>query len=78
MTVSVKKWGNSLALRIPKDVAKSLSLEDSSQMELTIEDKILTLKPKEDNYLESLVMQINESNRHHGVDTGVSVGHEEW
>jgi len=78
MTVSVKKWGNSLALRIPKDIVQSLALEDSSQMELTIENNTLMLRAKESDYLESLVMQINESNLHSEIDTGERVGHEEW
>lgn len=30
----VAKWGNSLAIRIPKDVADALSLEEGQQVEI--------------------------------------------
>lgn len=78
MTVSLKKWGNSLALRIPKDVANSLHVDNNSLMELDVKDGILTLKPKKSNRLESLVSQINDDNLHKEIDTGRSVGYEEW
>jgi antitoxin MazE len=78
MTVSLKKWGNSLALRIPKDVASSLHVDNNSLMELDVKDGVLTLRPKKNNLLESLVSQINDENLHKEIDTGRSVGNEEW
>jgi len=78
MTVSLKKWGNSLALRIPKDVASSLHVDTNSLMELDVKDGVLTLRPKKNNLLETLVSQINSVNLHKEVDTGKSVGNEEW
>ncbi|CAA6814830.1 MAG: Programmed cell death antitoxin MazE [uncultured Sulfurovum sp.] len=78
MTVSLKKWGNSLALRIPKDMANSLDIDNNSLMELDINDGVLTLRPKKNNLLETLVSQINNENLHKEIDTGKSVGNEEW
>jgi len=78
MTVSLKKWGNSLALRIPKDVASSLHVDTNSLMELDVKDGVLTLRPKKSNLLETLVSQINSENLHKEIDTGRSVGNEEW
>jgi len=78
MTVALKKWGNSLALRIPKDIAKTLSIEYNSMMELEIVDEALVLKPKKSTLLEDLVSQINSQNLHSEVSTGKSVGNEEW
>lgn len=78
MTVAVKRWGNSLALRIPKDIATTLSIENNSLMELTIENKTLTLKPKTNTYLEDLVSKITTENLHQEMDTGRSMGNEEW
>jgi len=78
MTVSLKKWGNSLALRIPKDVASSLHVDNNSLMELDVKDGVLTLRPKKNNLLETLVSQINSKNLHKEVETGRSVGNEEW
>lgn len=78
MTVSLKKWGNSLALRIPKDILNTLAIGDNSVMELTVNNGMLIVKPKTNTLLESLVSQINSDNLHKEIDTGRSVGNEEW
>ena len=78
MTVALKKWGNSLALRIPKDVVNTLDIDNNSIMELTVENGVLTIRPKKSNLLETLVSQINNDNPHKEIETGRSVGNEEW
>ncbi|SFV71436.1 Programmed cell death antitoxin MazE [hydrothermal vent metagenome] len=79
MTVPLKKWGNSLALRIPKDIATTLSIEYNSIMELAVVNGVLILKPqRKSTRLEDLVSQINSQNLHQEVSTGRSVGNEEW
>jgi antitoxin MazE len=78
MTVSIKKWGNSLALRIPKDVAKTLHIENDSVLELRIENGTMIVEPQKDRLLEHLVSQIDANNLHREVTTGESVGNEEW
>lgn len=78
MTVSIKKWGNSLALRIPKDIAKNLHIESDSAVELTIKDGALVIEPQKNTLLESLVSQIDADNLHVETDTGKVVGNEEW
>ncbi len=78
MTVALKKWGNSIALRIPKDIANTLHVDDNSLMELDVDDGVLTLRPQKENLLERLVSQIDSENFHKEVDTGESVGNEEW
>ena len=78
MTVPLKKWGNSLALRIPKDIATTLAIEYNSNMELSVVDGALILKPQKSSRLESLVSQINSTNLHNEISTGESVGNEEW
>lgn len=78
MTVVLKKWGNSLALRIPKDISNTLNIGNNSVMELSIENGALIVKPKINTLLETLVSEINSENLHKEVDTGRSIGHEEW
>lgn len=78
MTVSIKKWGNSLALRIPKDIAQTLHIENNSTLELNIKDGALVIEPVNETLLESLVSGINADNLHTEVDTGKAVGNEEW
>jgi len=77
MTVALKKWGNSLALRIPKDVAKTLCIDDNSILELKVESGKIVLEPKSNTLLEKLVSQINSDNLHKEIDTG-KLGNEEW
>ncbi len=78
MTVALKKWGNSIALRIPKDIANTLHVDDNSFMELDVHDGVLTLRPQKENLLETLVSQIDSENLHKEIDTGECVGNEEW
>ena len=78
MNVAVKKWGNSLAIRIPKDIAQSLSIENDSIVEINIQKGTLVIVPKKQTDLEYLVSRITEENLHREVDTGESVGNEEW
>ena len=78
MTVALKKWGNSLALRIPKDILNTLAINENSIMELSVNNGMLTIKPKKNTLLETLVSQINSENLHKEIDTSRSVGNEEW
>ena len=78
MTVAIKKWGNSLALRIPKDIAQTLHIENNSVLELNIKEGALVIEPQQTSLLESLVSRINVDNLHTEVDTGKAVGNEEW
>jgi len=78
MTVAIKKWGNSLALRIPKDIAKTLHIENNTTLELSIKNGAMVIKPQNETLLESLVAGIDAHNLHTEVNTGKAVGNEEW
>lgn len=78
MTVAIKKWGNSLALRIPKDIAQTLHIENNSTLKLSIKNNTLVIEPQNETLLESLVAGIDSSNLHTEVSTGKVVGNEEW
>ena len=78
MQVSLKKWGNSLAFRVPKDILKSLNIDENSTLELSIENGKLIAKPTNNLKLEDLVAQINSSNLHKEINSGEAVGNEEW
>ena len=78
MTVALKKWGNSLALRIPKDILNTLAIDENSIMELSVNNGMLTVKPKTNTLLETLVSQISSENLHKEIDTGRNMGNEEW
>ncbi len=78
MTVSIKKWGNSLAVRLPKDVAQSLEVENDSKLDLRVENGKLILTPRRENDLSHLLEQITSENLHKEIETGEAVGHENW
>ena len=80
MLATVSKWGNSRALRIPKQLALEMGLDFGSKVELVLEDGHLRIVPvKEPHYtLEELVAQITPENRHGEIDIGPAVGKEVW
>ena len=78
MTVPLKKWGNSLALRIPKDIATTLSIEYDSLIDLDIVDNTLVLRPQKKRLLDSLVSQIYSEYIHKEISINGSMVNEEW
>ncbi len=81
-TTKVKKWGNSLAIRIPQAVIQDLGLSNDSQVQLTSNGKSVTLKPKAHKAkkldLEKLLEGVTPENIHPEVDWGPPVGKEIW
>jgi antitoxin MazE len=80
MRVQVQKWGNSLALRIPKSFATETELSLGSDVDLTVEDGRLVVTPlvKPRYTLDELLARVTPENRHDEVETGPSVGAEAW
>ncbi len=80
MKTRVKKWGNSLALRIPKSFADEVGLQKGTDVEVSLADgKIVVMrlaKPK--LTLEQLLSKVTKDNLHDEVDTGSAVGNETW
>lgn len=76
----VQRWGNSLAVRIPKPLAEDLQLQESSPVDLTLAEGKLVLSPTSPpRYaLASLMEGVTEENLHREVDTGPAVGDEIW
>ena len=44
MRASLARWGNSLAVRVPKEVAASVGLREGAALDLTVEDGALILR----------------------------------
>ncbi|MBN1250115.1 MAG: AbrB/MazE/SpoVT family DNA-binding domain-containing protein [Anaerolineae bacterium] len=80
METRVKKWGNSLALRIPKPLAIEAGIEEETLIELVLEEGRLHIVPvaEPEPTLEQLLAQVTEENRHGEIDTGASQGVEVW
>lgn len=46
MRASLARWGNSLAVRVPRDVAESVGLREGAALEMTIEADAIVLRPR--------------------------------
>jgi antitoxin MazE len=79
MCTQIARWGNSLAIRIPKALATELDLDESAEVEISVENGRLVLTPVRPGYtLEQLVAGISDDNLHGETDTGAPVGAEVW
>jgi antitoxin MazE len=75
------KWGNSLAVRIPKAVAEQARLQEGDAVLIEALAGHIEVRPAEAiPTLEALVAQINLQNRYEETDWGPEVGKEivEW
>jgi antitoxin MazE len=79
MIASIQKWGNSLAIRIPKPLAENLGVSEGSEVTITSEEGRLLISPAAPQYkLEDLLKGITRKNLHAETDTGVPQGGEAW
>jgi len=80
MLTHIKKWGNSLALRIPQSVAREIGLNQDSSVEIALIDGKLVVAPvvKRKLTLEKLLAQVTDENIHREIYTGAPVGREIW
>jgi antitoxin MazE len=80
MKTRLQKWGNSLALRIPKSFALEAGLEPNSPVEVSLVDGKLVISPAKTPQLtlDELLDLVRDENLHHEVDSGPAVGGEAW
>ncbi len=84
MIVEFCKWGNSLAVRIPKALAESIKLSSGKRAEIRIENGTLVLRPivkpaRKPRYtLEDLLSGMTRNNVPEEVDWGPKQGNEAW
>jgi antitoxin MazE len=80
MLAKIQKWGNSLALRIPKTFADETGLSHESSVEIRVVNGEIHIVPVEEPYyeLEDLLEGITDENRHDEIDSGGPVGNEVW
>lgn len=80
MLVKVQKWGNSIALRIPKSFAEQTFIESGSSVDLSIQDGKLIVEPiKQESYdLNELLSEVKETNLHREYFADEPKGKELW
>jgi len=80
MKSRVQKWGNSLALRIPKSFAAEAGLHKDGRVDISLTEGELVIRPLAGPRLtlKQLLAGVTKENLHHEVDTGQAVGKEVW
>jgi len=77
MKAKVQKWGNSLAVRVPKGIAEQAGVKSDDVVDMDVEDgKIVLLKVATDYSLDDLLDGITDENLHSALETGEPVGRE--
>jgi antitoxin MazE len=80
MKTKMQKWGNSLAIRIPKAYATEVGLKEESEVDVSLKNGKLVVVPVEKPglTLKTLLAKITDENKHREADTGSAVGREAW
>jgi antitoxin MazE len=79
MKTTVQKWGNSLAIRIPKNITKDIQISKGSSMNMQVENGNLILSPSKKEYvLKELLKHVTQENMHSEISTGDPMGGEIW
>ena len=81
MVCTVRRWGNSLAIRLPRTVTAEAALTDGSPVTIKAANGIITIEKLEAwpaYRLEELVRGITPQNRHKSIDASYPVGREVW
>jgi antitoxin MazE len=76
MHATISKWGNSLALRLPRNLAEEVHLSEGASVDLVVEDGALKITPSRKKF--KLSDLLAEEPRASEVDWGKSKGDEAW
>jgi antitoxin MazE len=73
----VQRWGNSLAVRLPKALADQAGLREGANVTLSVEDGMLVIrKSTKRTTLADLLAGCRDDNRHEPIEWGPPVGRE--
>lgn len=80
MKTRLQKWGNSLAVRIPKAFAAEAGLQLDTPVDLSLAGRKLIIESAADESLtlEELLRGVTKENLHDEWKTGRAVGREAW
>lgn len=80
MQSRIQRWGNSLALRIPKAFAQDIGFQEDTSVEISVSGGDLVVSPAKPRpfTLEQLLGGITDENLHEEVATGPVLGKEVW
>jgi antitoxin MazE len=78
MDAVIRKWGNSLGVRIPSTIAKEISIVDGSHVDIEDIDGQIVIKPKNRYDLKEMLKSIKKTNIHEEFDSSDPIGNEIW
>ncbi|OHB74721.1 MAG: multidrug transporter MatE [Planctomycetes bacterium RBG_16_59_8] len=80
MLTRIRKWGNSLGVRIPKSTAGEARMEEGSVVEMALRNGCLTIRVMKSPScrLGDLLREVQKENLHGEVGTGRRKGREIW
>ena len=66
MVATIQKWGNSLAVRIPKSIAQDTFLTSGKEVNMAVQDGQILIAPTRRNrfHLDELLAGVTARNRH--------------
>lgn len=79
MRTRAQKWGNSLAVRIPKAIAEQAGVREDDEVEIEVAARVIRMKARRrDPVLAELLRQVTPDNLHGETDFGRPQGREAW
>ena len=78
MEAVVRKWGNSLGIRIPSNIAKEASISDGSYVDIEDVDGQIIIRPKNRYNLQEMIKNIKSENKHGEIKNDGPIGNEKW
>jgi antitoxin MazE len=80
MVTKVRKWGNSLALRIPASFASEARVRAGTPVDISVRDGALFIRrvnPRKYR-LAALLRKVTKANLHAEISSGPAIGREVW
>lgn len=79
MQAKCQRWGNSLAVRIPKAIAEEAGVREQDELELEVVARVIRMRPTQRRIaLDRLLKDITPENLHGELDFGKPKGREAW
>ena len=80
MKTKAQKWGNSLAVRLPKGITEQAGVVVNDTLDIEVAEGVILLKPRrrQKYRLNDLMKGMTKQNMPAGIDFGRPVGREVW
>jgi antitoxin MazE len=78
MEAVVQKWGNSLGIRIPRNLALEFHLKNGTPVDITEEDDRIVIRPRIAKKLKDMLDAIDDKNTHEEIKVSGKAGKEIW